>query len=466
MALRREHPDMPPPPEEQGEDRERAGGDRRAESFRSIHFPRGRPEPTAATQTDPAFWSDLGLDRIVAAVTSGREEYELGPFFRLPLRDPDDIAFRQEVMRDLERPQLLAALDRFAGAMRTVRTYLARAANIRYRRQRQRWVLDAVVVYTERAADLAGDLRRTAPVSRGLAAFRERLDRYVGSPEFATLRARARQLADRLAAVRYSVRIDGGTVEVRLYAGEADYGAEVAATFARFARGDVRGYAFDFPESLEMNHVEANILDCVADLHPEIFSELEHYDPENIDFLETFVVEFDREIQFYISYTKYISGLRNAGLDFCYAEMTDARDDIHAVRTFDLALADRLRHEQRLPVCNDFRLRGRERILVVTGPNQGGKTTFARTFGQLHHLAALGLPVPGSRARLLLCDRIFTHFERGEHVRDLHGKLADELLRLRDILEAASAESIVVVNEAFASTTFRDGLALSRRILR
>ncbi|UKI50211.1 MAG: hypothetical protein L6U99_01760 [Clostridium sp.] len=90
---------------------------------------------------------------------------------------------------------------------------------------------------------------------------------------------------------------------------------------------------------------------------------------------------------------------------------------------YDIALAYSFLYTDRQMVLNSFYLRNEERTIVISGPNQGGKTTFARMFGQLNYLATIGVPVPGTKAKLFAPDMIYTHFEVEENVIKASGKL-------------------------------------------
>jgi DNA mismatch repair protein MutS len=432
-------------------------------AFESVLFMQGE-EPAATGEPD--YFGDLRLDQVVARIVAGRDEYRLEPFFRQLLTSVDAIAYRQEVFRDLDRPPLHEAVRTFAHGMRDVRQLLDRDARSHYRYEKARWFLDAADAYCSTVRQLAGDLEAAQPGSRALLGLSEFLAGYVSDADFSVLEADAARVRTGLGTVRYRLRISGPRIRVSPFdADEPDYGAEVLETFARFKQGEVSGQAFDTSRSPDMNHVEANVLDLVARLQPQPFAALLEFGAAHADFVDAVIGRFDREIQFYTAYLEHADRLRAAGLRFCYPAVGVDSNETFARSTFDLALAALLVDEDSQVVTNDFELHDPERVLVVSGPNQGGKTTFARTIGQLHHLVLLGCPVPGSEARLGLVDRIFTHFERQEDVETLTGKLEEDLRRIRAILAQASANSLLVMNESFASTTADDALFLNTQIL-
>jgi hypothetical protein len=434
--------------------------------FHSILFDRPADAARAGRGQEPACFHDLNLDQVVNLMTTGRAEYELAQFCYVPLHDAASVRYRHEILHDLGNEPVRAAVRAFAAGMRDMRGQLAQVRKLRYRYQQERWFVDATNTYCAAVSALADCLAELDIRSRGFRELRDYLAGYTSSEAFTSLVSATRTLYADLASVTYSIHIKGNRVRVSDYDGEPDYSAEVEKTFARFKQGAVKDYRTGFRDWPDMNHVEAQILDLVARLNPEVFRDLDSYWARNQDYLDTTIASFDREVQFYLAYLELIGPLKQAGLDFCYPGVSAEPGDISADRSFDLALACKLVPDKLEIVPNDFLLESPERILVVTGPNNGGKTTFARMFGQLHYLATLGLPVPGRQARLLLPDEIFTHFEREEDITTLHGKLEDELTRIHQILGQATASSVLVMNESFTSTTLSDALFLGTEVIR
>ncbi|CAN7338105.1 DNA mismatch repair protein MutS [Rhizobium sp. LjRoot258] len=434
--------------------------------FTSILFSETDRQPSVGQSHQPECFTDLNLDQIVASITIGYEEYDLKPFFHSALTDCDAIVYRQEIARDVEDAEVSAVIKAFAAGMRAVRGNFEEIGKLHYDLQKRAVLLDAIDVYCGSSVALSRSLEQLSPKSRGLRAFSAWLRGYVGSSRFVTLAATAKELQARLAAVRYCVLINGSKVTVRNYKGEGDYSAEIEGVFGKFSQAAPKDYLHELRDWSWMNHIEAKILDLVAALNPALFDRLQEFcTAEDRRFVDPRVAAFDREIQFYLSYLAHIAPLQEDGLPFSYPVMSAAIKEMKALDCFDLALAAKLKADGDRVVTNDVALTGDERILVVSGPNQGGKTTFARTFGQLAYLARLGCPVPGRDARFFLADRVFTHFERQEDSRNLRGKLQDDLVRIHDILAAATPNSVVVMNEIFTSTTLRDATFLSREVL-
>ncbi len=321
--------------------------------------------------------------------------------------------------------------------------------------------------YTAAVRTLVETLQAAEPNSRGLVALLAYLHATTEADAFLELERETTELLIALEELRYTVRIQQNSVQVYAYAGEADYSTEVFSTFEKFRESPAKDYRAKPPSYASMNDVEARIVECVAKLFPEPFARLETYSEQNQDYLDERLATFDCEVQFYLGYLEHIAKLERVGLTFSQPALAATL----VSQGGTVPLTEGASVDPNAPravsnvVLNDVHLDGEERVLVITGPNQGGKTTLARAIGQLHYLAALGLPVPAAHAKLPTFDRLFTHFQRQEQVDDLRGALHDELLRIHTIVEDATASSLIVMNEALSTTTAADALAMLRVVL-
>jgi DNA mismatch repair protein MutS len=433
--------------------------------FRSILFPPGLEGLRAERSDEPTCFVDLNLDQVIDVVVAKRDEVILRPIFYSPYRNEDVVRYRHAVFCDLERPEVFAIFPVFSAAMRMVRANLGYAKQISHRCHRQMVILRAAGLYCDGVATLLRDLQSRVLHSAGLRDLQRYLAGYVSSPAFTQLAQDTTELRQSLSEISYGMLFRGDKVTVRKYASEPDYVVTILARFAKFRNTAAEAPVPPKPKDLSLNHIEQGILEFVGRLFPSQFRCLDDYVSRHADFIDEVVARFDREIGFFIAYLDFIDPLKRAGLPFCVPDVSVSSKDIRVDGSFDLALAAKLVREDGAVVCNDFHLGGHERMLVVSGPNQGGKTTFARMFGQLHFLAGLGCPVPGSAARLFLPDQLFTHFEREEDISNLRGKLEDDLVRLHQSCQAITPESVIVLNEIFNSTSLDDQVFLSTKIL-
>jgi len=184
---------------------------------------------------------------------------------------------------------------------------------------------------------------------------------------------------------------------------------------------------------------------------------------QSTDHILSFFSMLRLELGFYVGCLNLRDQLARKGEPICFPEPLAAGKAVLSGRgLYDVCLS--LSVEKRV-VGND--VNAEDKLLVmITGANRGGKSTFLRSIGLAQLMMQCGMFVPAESFRGNVCDGIFTHFKREEDTSMKSGKLDEELSRMSSIVDHLTPNSIVLLNESFASTNEREGSEIARQIVR
>lgn len=180
------------------------------------------------------------------------------------------------------------------------------------------------------------------------------------------------------------------------------------------------------------------------------------------DHIRDFFAALRLELAFYLGGANLHRALTEKGMPLCFP--TPAEGDEPALsfqKLYDASLALAVKGHV---VGNDLDADGRD-LIVITGANQGGKSTFLRSIGLAQLMMQAGLFVGAEAFRSSLCCGLFTHYKREESAALESGKFDEELARMRDIVDHLAPHALVLFNESFAATNEREGSEVAYQIL-
>jgi DNA mismatch repair ATPase MutS len=182
---------------------------------------------------------------------------------------------------------------------------------------------------------------------------------------------------------------------------------------------------------------------------------------QSSDHINSFFNLLRQELAFYIGCLNVSEQLRGLGEPITIPEPAPANQDRLSFKgLYDICLALTLKQKV---VGNELQADDKN-LVIITGANQGGKSTFLRSIGLAQLMTQCGMFVPAEYFSANVCKWIFTHYKREEDSSMTRGKFDEELSRMSDIIDRITPHSMVLFNESFAATNDREGSQIARQI--
>ncbi len=183
---------------------------------------------------------------------------------------------------------------------------------------------------------------------------------------------------------------------------------------------------------------------------------------QSADHVNRFFDVLRHELAFYMAALNLYERLQALGQPVAFPQPQPMGQRVFSVSgLYDVSLA--LTTEKQV-VGNDVQADGKD-LVIITGANQGGKSTFLRSVGQAQLMMQCGLFVPAQAYRADVHAGLFTHYRREEDASMTRGKLDEEMARMSDIVDHLSPHALVLFNESFAATNEREGSEIARQVV-
>ncbi len=183
---------------------------------------------------------------------------------------------------------------------------------------------------------------------------------------------------------------------------------------------------------------------------------------QSAEHIASFFALLRAELAFYVCCIDLRDRLSALGEPICFPKVVRSVSREHCFNElYDVCLALKM---QKKVVSNTLDA-SESRMMVVTGANQGGKSSFLRSIGLAQLMMQCGMFVGAASFTANLCEGLYTHYKREEDTSMESGKFDEELKRMRAIVDDISPDAMVLFNESFASTNEREGSEVARMIV-
>ena len=173
--------------------------------------------------------------------------------------------------------------------------------------------------------------------------------------------------------------------------------------------------------------------------------------PGIMEEFQSFFEQLKRQAAFYLGAIHIMDYMRFLQINFCFPQVS-GRDTLMFEELREVAMGI----ERRVNVIGNTCALNEKDLLIVTGANQGGKSTFLRSIGIAQVMMQCGLPVAAESFLSGIFPRIFVHFTRREDTAMNSGRLDEELNRMSRIVDRIGDGSLLLLNESFATTTEKE----------